>query len=77
MTIANLDSFIALKSPGEIDSPLSRFSSSLKVTMAFRFKASYKWAVKLVRVSSPLKLRKTSYLHQRVEDENDDEEEAF
>ena len=77
MTIANLDSFIAFKSSGEIDFPLSRFSSSRKDTMPFCFKATYRWSVKLVRVSSPLKLRKTSYFHRGVEDENDDDKEAF
>ena len=74
MTIANLDSFIAFKSSGEIDFPISRFSSSLKVTMPLCFKATNRWSVKLERVSSPLKLRKTSYFHQGVEDENDDKE---
>ena len=77
MTIANLDSFIAFKSSGEIDFPISRFFSSLKVTMPLCFKATYRWSVKLERVSSPLKLRKTSYFHQGFEDENVDEEEVF
>ena len=45
--------------------------------MPLCFKATYRWSAKLVRVSSPLKLRKTSYFHRDVEDENDDEEEAF
>ena len=77
MTIANLDFSITFKSSGEIDFPLSRFSSSLKATVPFCFKATYRWSVKLVRVSSPLKLRKTSYFHSGVEDESDDKEEAF
>ena len=76
-TIANFDSFIAFKSSGEIGFPISRFSSSLKVAMPFCLKAVYKWSVKLVRVSSPLKLRKTSYFHRGVEDENEEEKEAF
>ena len=66
--IANCDSSIALKRL-EIDFPLSSPSSSLKVIMPFRFKAAYKWSVKFLRVSWPLKLRNTSYFHWRVEGE--------
>ena len=73
MTIANLDSSITFESSGEIDFPLSSFSSSLKVKMPFCFKAKYKWSVKLFRVSLPLKLRNTSYFHRGVKEEDDDD----
>ena len=43
--------------------------------MPFRFKALYRWSVNFVRVSSPLKLRKTSYLHPWEEEEEEDEDE--
>ena len=52
--------------------PCLKFSSSLKTSMPFCFKATYIWSVKLLRVSSPLKLRKTSYFQFGV-----DEDEAF
>ena len=42
--------------------------------MPFFFKASYRWSEKVLRVSSPLKLRKTLYFQLGVEEENDDEE---
>ena len=58
-------------SSGEIDFPLSSLSLSLKVKIPERCKATYRWSVKLLRVSSPLKLRKTSYIH-RLEEEDDD-----
>ena len=74
MTIANLDSSIAFKSFGEIDFPVSSSSSSLKEKMPFYFKAKYKWSVKPLRVSSPLKLRKTSYFGCGVEEKNNDED---
>ena len=54
--------------------PRLSFSSSLKVDMPFCFKALYRWSVNFVRVSSPLKLRKTSYLHPREEEEEDEGE---
>ena len=76
MTITNLDSSIAFKSSGEMDLPLSSFSTSLKVTMPFCIKPAYRWSVKPLRVSSPLKLRKTSYFHYGVEDGNDEEDES-
>lgn len=63
MTRENFDSSIALRSSEEMSFPLSRLLSSLNVTIPFRAKASYKWSTKLKRVSSPLKLRKTSYFH--------------
>ena len=73
MTTANIDSSIAFKSSGEIGFPLSRFLSSLKVKTPFCFKVAYRWPVKLLRVPSPLKLRKTSYFHLRLEEEEEDE----
>ena len=73
MMIANLDSSIAFKSAGEIDSPLSSSSSSLKVKIPLHCKVAYRWSVKLFRVSSPLKLRKTSYFHRGVKEEADDD----
>ena len=73
MTTANIDSSIAFKSSGEIGFPLSRFLSSLKVKTPFCFKVAYRWSLKLLRVSSPLKLRKTSYFHLRLEEEEEDE----
>ena len=73
--IANLDSSIAFKSSGAIDVPCLSFSSSLKVDMPFCFKALYKWSVNLLRVSSPLKLRNTSYFPslKREEEEQEDD----
>ena len=67
--IANLDSSIALKSSGAMNVPRLSFSLSLKVEMPFCFKLVYRWSVNFVRVSSPLKLRKTLYLHLREEEE--------
>ena len=64
---------MAFKSSCEIGFPLSSFSSSLKVKTPFLFKASYRWSVKLLRVSSPLKLRKTSYFHLGVEEQYGDD----
>ena len=67
-----------------MNAPRSRLSSSLKVVMPFRFNASYRWLVNFLRVSEPLKLRKTSYsyLHPGVieeeeEGKHEEEEEAF
>ena len=67
--IANFDFSIAFKSSVEMDFILSSLSSSLKVLIPFWSKAAYKWSVKLLRVSSPLKLRKTSYSHVGNEEE--------
>ena len=75
MTIANIDSSIAFKSSSEIGFPLSRFLSSLKVKTPFYFKVAYRWSVKLLRVSSALKLRKTSYFHLQLDEEEEEEEE--
>ena len=74
ITIANLDSSIAFKSSGAMNVPRLSFSSSLKVDMPLRFKALYRWSVNFVRVSSPLKLRNTSYLHPREEEEDGDDD---
>ena len=71
MTMANIDSSIAFKSSGEIGSPLSRFLSSLKVLTPFCFKVTYRWSVKFLQVSSPLKLRKRLYFHLWLEEEKD------
>ena len=68
---ANLDSSIAFKSSKEIDVPCLSFSSSLKVNMPFCFKPAYRWSVNFLRVSSPLKLRNTSYFHLLEEEEED------
>ena len=72
MTMANIDSSIAFKSSGEIGSPLLRFLSSLKVMMLFCFKIEYRWPVKFLQVSSPLKLKKTSFFHLRLEEREED-----
>ena len=72
---ANLDSSIAFKSSGAIDVPRLSFSSSLKVDMPLCSKAVYRWSVNFLRVSSPLKLRNTSYfpsLKQEEEEQEDD-----
>ena len=79
---ANLDSLIALKSSVAMNSPRSRFSSSLNVVMPFHFNALYRWLVNFLRVSEPLKLIKTSYLYvdpgvDVKEEEGKHEEEAF
>ncbi|PON91861.1 hypothetical protein TorRG33x02_124590 [Trema orientale] len=78
MTTANLDSSMAFKSSGAIVFPLLSFSSSRKVWIPLRFRALYKWSVKLCLVSSPLKLRNTSNFHRRrpelVEDDEDDDD---
>ena len=76
MMIAISDSSIASKSL-EIYFPLSSPSSSLKVIMPLQFKAAYKWSVKLLRVSSLLKLRNTSYFHWCVEEEDVDDNKAL
>lgn len=76
MTRANLDSSIALRSSEEMAFPLSRLLSSLKVTIPFRANASYRWSTKFKRVSSPLKLRKTSYFHRGGGGEEEVEAEA-
>ena len=64
-----------------MNAPRSRLSSSLKVVMPFRFNASYRWLVNFLRVSEPLKLRKTSYsyvlLRLEVEEEGKHEDKAF
>ena len=57
--------------------PRSSFSSSLNVNIPFCFKAAYRWSVKFLRVSLPLKLRKTSYVHPYIEEEDERDEEAF
>ena len=66
----NLDSSIACRSAGDIFSPLLSWSS-LKVLIPFRESAASRWEIKLWRVSSPLKLRKTSYFHCWVEEEEE------
>ena len=71
MTIANNDPSIAFKSSCELGSPLSRFLTSLKVLTPFCFKVVYRWSVKFLQVSSPLKLRKISYFHLWLEEEKD------
>ena len=76
MIIANCDSSIVLKS-SEIDFPFSSSSSSLNVKMSFHCKATYRWSVKLLQVSSPLKLRNTSYFHWCVEKEEGDGEDSL
>ena len=63
MTIEIFDPSIALESDGEISSPLLSLSS-MQVTIFFRHKAALRWLIKLWRTSSPLKLRKTSYLYE-------------
>uniref|UniRef100_A0A2P2PKF1 Uncharacterized protein n=1 Tax=Rhizophora mucronata TaxID=61149 RepID=A0A2P2PKF1_RHIMU len=60
-----MDSSMAFKSPCEISSPLSR-SLSTKDLIEFPSKAEWRWLVKLLRVSSPLKLKKTSNLNELV-----------
>lgn len=50
-------------------SPISSLLSSLKVTSPLLASASYKWLTMENRVSTPRKLRKTSYLDTRDEDE--------
>ena len=75
MTTAYLDFSIAFESSGEIAFPFSSFSSSLKAIMPSLFKASYRRSANVLRVFSPLKLMKTSYFHQPVEDEEEEEKE--
>lgn len=71
--MANLDSSIARKSSGDIDAPLLSSGSSFKVLMPRHSSLSYQWPMKFLRVSSPLKLKKTSYFHWGVEDEPEPE----
>ena len=73
--IANFDSLMALKSSVDMGFPFPSFSSSLKVIIPFSSKAAYRWSVKFFRVSSPLKLRKTSFIPRGVEVDDDDDEE--
>ena len=77
MTTAYLDFSIAFESSGEIVFPFSSFSSSLKAIMPSLLKASYRRSANVLRVSSPLKLMKTSYFHLPVEDEEEEEEEEL
>ena len=74
MTTAYLDFSIAFENSGEIVFHFSSFSSSLKAIMPSLFKASYRRSANVLRVSSPLKLMKTSYFHLLVEDEEEEEE---
>ena len=41
--------------------------------MPFCFKPAYRWSVKFLRVSSPLKLRNTSYFQGEDDDDDDDD----
>ena len=74
MATAYLDFSIAFESSGEIVFHFSSFSSSLKVIMPSLLKASYRRSANVLRVSSPLKLMKTSYFHWPVEDEEEEEQ---
>ncbi|PRQ31822.1 hypothetical protein RchiOBHm_Chr5g0039661 [Rosa chinensis] len=67
-----LDSLIALKSARDITSPLLS-PLSMKVLIPLLRKAVYKWLVKVVRVSSPLKFRNTSYLYEMGIEEDGEE----
>ena len=69
MTTENLDSSIAFKSSDGMGFPHSSTLSSLNVEIFFSTKASYRRRKKLWRVSSPLKLRKTSKTHLPVRNE--------
>jgi len=44
----------------------------MKVVIPFETKALCRWAVKLRRVSSPLKFKNTSYLHRQVEEDEEE-----
>lgn len=74
-TIAYWDSSIAFMSSKATTSPTRSFSLSLKTWILFRLNSSYKWSEKPWRVSSLLKLRKTSYFLPCVEEEYDDDDE--
>jgi len=65
------DSLMALTSAGEISSPFLSLWS-IKVLILFWYKAAYRWALKVVQVSLPLKLKNTSHW----EGEEEEEEEA-
>ncbi|PRQ59025.1 hypothetical protein RchiOBHm_Chr1g0365631 [Rosa chinensis] len=65
--MANLDCSIAVRSSGEMAVPLSSSGWSRKVLIPLHCNLSYKWSVKPFRVSSPLKLKNTSYFHGKAE----------
>jgi hypothetical protein len=45
--------------------------------MPFYFKVVYRWAVKFLQVSVPLKLRNTWYLHPRKAKEDEQDEDTI
>ena len=65
-----LELLMALRSSVEISSPHGS-SSSIKVWIPFSFKKPFKWLVKSMRVSSPLKLKNTSYMYWWVIEEEE------
>ena len=65
-----LELSMASRSSKEISSPL-RSSSSMKVVIPLWRKMPFKWLVKPLRVSSPLKLKNTSYLYRRLKEEEE------
>ena len=71
MTIEIVELSMVLRSWAEICSPLGRLSS-MKVRITRRTKALYKWPMKPRRVSSPLKLKKTSKFMGRGVKEEDE-----
>lgn len=56
-----LDPWIASINDADISVPCLSPSESLNVLIPAPFNASYRWSVKLLRVSKPLKLKNTSY----------------
>ena len=72
----NHNSSIAFKSVGAMNVPCLSFSSSLKLNIPFCFKPKYRWFVKLLQVSSSLKLRKISYFHGEEEEEDDEKDDG-
>ena len=54
-------------------SPFSSLWSSLNVTIPLLSSAAYRWLTMVLRVSSPLKLRNTSYLDTRGTEEEEED----
>ena len=68
-----LDPWIAALNDADINNPFLRSSVSLKVLTPAPVNVVYRWSVKVLRVSSPLKLKNTSYFLVLFEEEEEEE----
>ncbi|CAL8107929.1 unnamed protein product [Prunus armeniaca] len=71
-----MDPWIACSSWSFINSALSSSLSSRKALIPASDNAAWRWPVKPLRVSSPLKLKNTWYFRVLEEEDGEDEEEA-